>query len=121
MIRTPYSYPYPISGQTVVLDAHGEMQPATGLPDKSGVFQVQNDYDPIRIGVNAKLGGAWSPISLSLQPFATGVISLTPVEKVLVWFDTSSSTGTMLVDAVGNGVEVGRCTSVKCCLCTDLP
>ncbi|THH01005.1 hypothetical protein EW026_g1590 [Hermanssonia centrifuga] len=93
-------------GQTVVLDAHGEMQPATGLPDKSGVFQVQNDYDPIRIGVNAKLGGAWSPIYLSLQPFATGVISLTPVEKVLVWFDTSSSTGTMLVDAVGNGVEL---------------
>ncbi|PSS06602.1 hypothetical protein PHLCEN_2v3660 [Hermanssonia centrifuga] len=93
-------------GQTVVLDVHGEMQPATGLPDKSGVFQVQNDYDPIRIGVNAKLGGAWSPIYLSMQPFFTGIIPLTPVEKVLVWFDTSSSTGTMFVDAVTNSVEL---------------
>ncbi len=95
------------------------MQPATGLPDNSGAFRVQLDY-PISIGVNAKLRGAWSPISLSLQPFASGVVSLTPIEKVMVWFDTPYSTGTMLLDVVTNSIEVGRCFSVKCCLCTDL-
>ncbi len=96
------------------------MQPATGPIDKSGVFKVENNYGAMCIGVNAKLGGAWSPIYLSQTPFATGVISLTPIEKVLIWFDASSSTGTMLVDAVTNSIEVGRCIGVKCCLCTDL-
>ncbi|THG96720.1 hypothetical protein EW026_g5164 [Hermanssonia centrifuga] len=94
-------------GQTVVLDVHGDMQPATGPSDKSGVFQVQNDHDRICIGVNAKLGEAWSPIYLSQEPFAIGVVSLTPVEKVLVWFDTSSSTGIMFEsDDIINSVEL---------------
>ncbi|THG97794.1 hypothetical protein EW026_g4290 [Hermanssonia centrifuga] len=93
-------------GQSVKLDAYGVMQPATGPSDKSGVFKVENNYGAMCIGVNAKLGGAWSPIYLSQTPFATGVISLTPIEKVLIWFDASSSTGTMLVDAVTNSIEV---------------
>ncbi|PSS06600.1 hypothetical protein PHLCEN_2v3658 [Hermanssonia centrifuga] len=93
-------------GQSVVLDSNGVMQPATGPTDKSGVFKVQNNYGAMCIGVNAKLGGAWSPIYLSQTPFASGVVSLTPIEKVLVWFDALSSTGTMLVDAVTNSIEL---------------
>ncbi|PSS06824.1 hypothetical protein PHLCEN_2v3543 [Hermanssonia centrifuga] len=93
-------------GQTVVLDHYGVMESATGPTNGPGVFHVQNNYGAMCIGVNAKLGGAWSPIYLSQTPFVSGVVSLTPIEKVLVWFDASSSTGTMLVDAVTNSIEV---------------
>ncbi|THG95706.1 hypothetical protein EW026_g5995 [Hermanssonia centrifuga] len=94
-------------GETCTLDQYGRMRPAHGSADpKSGVLHVENNYRLMHIGVNAKLGKSWSPIYLSEQPFYTGKVDLTPVEKVMIWFDSKSATGTMLVDAITDCLEL---------------
>ncbi|PSR76420.1 hypothetical protein PHLCEN_2v8455 [Hermanssonia centrifuga] len=93
-------------GETCTLDENGSMRPAHGAPDASGEFHVRNDYRSIHIGVKAKLGNEFSAIYLSERPFYTGKVDLTPVEKVLVWFDMSSQTGTMLVKAITDTIEI---------------
>ncbi len=82
------------------------MHPAHGAKDTSGVLRVENQYGAMHLGVNAKLGTKWSAIYLSDKPFYTGEINLTPIEKVVIWFDSKSETGTMLVDAITDCIEV---------------
>ncbi|THG95707.1 hypothetical protein EW026_g5994 [Hermanssonia centrifuga] len=93
-------------GETCTLDEYGSMRPAHGNSNASGEFYVENNYGSMHIGVNARLGTQFSAIYLSDQPFYTGKADLTPVEKVLVWFDMRSQTGTMLVKAITDTIEV---------------
>ncbi len=95
------------------------MRPAHGNSNASGEFYVENNYGSMHIGVNARLGTQFSAIYLSDQPFYTGKADLTPVEKVLVWFDMRSQTGTMLVKAITDTIEVCDYTSLTSRLCTD--
>ncbi|KAI0373502.1 hypothetical protein BV20DRAFT_740402 [Pilatotrama ljubarskyi] len=94
------------SGQTALLDKYGIMRPATGGKDSSGKFAVQNEYGLINIGVNSLVNGEYTPSYVSPNPLVTGRTALQPIETVLVWFDTSVTTGTMMLHASSDAIEI---------------
>ncbi|KAI0824050.1 hypothetical protein BC628DRAFT_475719 [Trametes gibbosa] len=93
-------------GQTAVLDSAGSMHNATGSPNSSGSFMVNNQYAALNIGVMGYLGGTFSPIFVSPNELVTGTITLTPVESVLVWLDTTHVTSTIITTSISNTIEV---------------
>ncbi|KAI0816038.1 hypothetical protein BC628DRAFT_1152579 [Trametes gibbosa] len=93
-------------GQTAVIDENGNMGNAQGTPDSSGSFTVVNKYGQLNIGVMGYLGGAFSPIFVSPDALVTGTVKLTPFETVLVWFDTTHITSTIVTTAIANSIEV---------------
>ncbi len=96
-----------------MLPAHGPSDP------ESGLFHVQNNFGPIFIGANAKLlrGDKWLPVYLSDQPCFNGNFDLVPVEKVLIWFDLTSSTCDIIQKPISNCIEV--CYSNTICVLTS--
>ncbi|KAI0633775.1 hypothetical protein C8Q77DRAFT_1057157 [Trametes polyzona] len=93
-------------GQTALLDTDGSMHNPTGSPDTSGTFSVDNEYAAMNIGVNGYLSGAFSPIFVTPDALVTGNVSLTPVETILVWFDSQHVTSTIIATSVSNTIEV---------------
>ncbi|KAI0633822.1 hypothetical protein C8Q77DRAFT_1117258 [Trametes polyzona] len=93
-------------GLTATLDSSGVMHLPGGAPDQSGTFYVNNRYGEISIGVNENLNGTYSSIFVTPTPLLSGQIDLTPVEEVLVWFDTSSVTGSMITQSISNSINV---------------
>ncbi|KAH9851379.1 hypothetical protein C2E23DRAFT_886558 [Lenzites betulinus] len=93
-------------GQTAVLDSNGSMHNATGTPNSSGSFAVNNQYAALNIGVMGNLSGVFSPIFVSPNELVTGIITLTPIESVLVWFDTTHVTSTIITTSISNTIEV---------------
>ncbi|KAI0360895.1 hypothetical protein OH77DRAFT_1418933 [Trametes cingulata] len=94
-------------GQTALLDDTGTMNNATGTPNPStGSFNLTNNYGGIRAGVNASLGGNFAPIFVSPTQLINGPATFTPVESVMVWFDTSYETSTIIASSVSDTIEV---------------
>ncbi|KAI0824074.1 hypothetical protein BC628DRAFT_477441 [Trametes gibbosa] len=93
-------------GQTAIIDKDGSMGNAKGTPDSSGTFTVDNEYAAMNIGVMGYLGGTFSPIFVSPEPLVTGTIGLTPIETVLVWFDATHVTSTIITTSISNTIEV---------------
>lgn len=76
-----------------------------GTPDKSGVFNVRNDFGLICIGVNGKIGGDMVPIFVSPTVVA-GEGQFEPVNSMKVWFSIKQKTSTMIFDWDTEGIEV---------------
>jgi hypothetical protein len=97
-------------GEQSVLDVFGILgNPATG--GSATGFTMVNNYGSIHPGVNQLSTGidgeqVSTPIYVAAKPIVTGKTVLTPVEKVLVWFEQNVETSTMFSDAVSNSVEI---------------
>jgi hypothetical protein len=87
-------------GQTCVLGKDGTLNPASGTPDESGNFYLENDYGLTHVGVNEPLSGNFLPIYLS-PTIIPGTVPLTPVKSVSVWFESD-----LVAQAVSNSIEV---------------
>jgi len=102
-------------GETCILDANGILQPATtGGPDTA--LTMNNEYGSIHPGVNQISVGVTgkqesTPIYVSEQPIVKGDTTLTPVEKVLVWFEQNIETSTMFSDSRSKAIEVDLTTT----------
>jgi hypothetical protein len=92
-------------GQTCVLDSTGDMELATGNPNTSGQFKVKNEYGQICIGVNALMGGVYTPIFVSTD-VVSGTGTFQPLNTVKVWFSKSQKTSTMILDWDTEGIEI---------------
>lgn len=98
-------------GETSVLDASGLLGPAsTGGPSTS--ITLRNQYGPIHPGVNqvskSSMGGpaVSTPIYVAKNQVVLGDTELTPVEKVLVWFEQNIETSTMFSTSRSLSVEI---------------
>lgn len=101
-------------GQTCKLDTSGYINPPfTGGPDIS--FTVDNEYGPIHLGVNQISTGIngkriTTPIYVAENKSVEGVTTLTPVEKILVWFEQDIQTSTMFSVSRSKAVEIDLTT-----------
>lgn len=101
-------------GETSILADTGLLgQPFTGGPDIA--FTMQNDFGPIHPGVNQLSTGidgkeVSTPIYVATSQAVEGNITLTPVEKVLVWFEQDIETSTMFSNARSRSVEIDLTT-----------
>jgi hypothetical protein len=97
-------------GEISVLDAAGILgNPSSGGPKVS--LSMDNQYGSIRPGVNQLSTGidgsqVSTPIYVAPQPIVKGVTSLTPVEKVMVWFEQKIETSTMFSSSRALSVEI---------------
>lgn len=97
-------------GETCILDSDGNLGAAsTGGPDIS--LTMVNQYGAIHPGVNQLSIGLdgkteSTPIYVAPVQSVEGTAILTPVEKVLVWFEQNIATSTMFSDARSNAVEI---------------
>ncbi len=104
-------------GQIATLDEAGILEkPKTGGPDVS--VSMQNDFGDIHPGINQLSTGisgnqVSTPIYVAPEPAVKGEVSLTPVEKVLVWFEQNIETGTMFSDARSNEIEIDLTDSAE--------
>lgn len=97
-------------GEESILNDAGVLQsPSTG-----GIatgFTMVNQYGSIHPGVNQLSTGidgsqVSTPIYVAENPIVSGQAELTPVEKVLVWFEQNVQTSTMFSSARSNSVEI---------------
>jgi len=80
---------------TSVLDKNGSFSPATPGGQASSVT-IDNQFSPITLGLSQTACGSPAPIYVSPEPAAaSGAFVLTPVERILVWFDQQLTTSTM--------------------------
>jgi hypothetical protein len=93
-------------GQTCVLDKIGALGSATGTVEPSGMFYLNNEYGPIYPGVSNLLGKTFSPIFVNPYQVVKGTTRLSPVVKIMVWFDVRFTTGTMFHESISNSYEV---------------
>ncbi len=97
-------------GQTTTLDKAGNFSPSkTGGSDTS--LNMINDYGSIHPGVTQVSTGIngkkeSTPIYVAPNESVSGEISLTPVEKVLVWFEQKIETSTMFSTSRSNSQEI---------------
>ena len=97
-------------GETSTLNSAGNLSnPVSGGPSTS--ITMINDYGNIHPGVNQLSTGidgsvTSTPIYVAQQASITGTTSLTPVEKVLVWFQQNIETSTMISEVIGTPVEI---------------
>jgi hypothetical protein len=98
-------------GEQSVLDSAGVLgDPSTTVPSSSGITLV-NNFGPIHPGVNQMSKGidgnqVSTPIYVAPEPIVEGSALLTPVEKVLVWFEQNIETSTMFSDARARSIEI---------------
>ncbi|KAJ7917757.1 hypothetical protein B0H13DRAFT_2322109 [Mycena leptocephala] len=92
-------------GQTAILDSTGTMLPATG-PVTGGSFTVENDYQPVNIGVNQKINATFLPIYVDKTVTVLGEETLTPITSILVFFSKEYKTGSMYAKATSSACEV---------------
>lgn len=99
-------------GETSLLDDVGVLgEPATGGPSTS--ITLRNEFGPIHPGINqlskSSIGGGGAvstPIYVAENQVVTGDTELTPVEKVLVWFEQNIETSTMFSKSRSKAIEV---------------
>jgi len=97
-------------GETSVLSPSGILQPpSTGGPETA--ITMNNEYGSIHPGVNQLSTGidgkqVSTPIYVAVNPVVMGPTQLTPVEKVLVWFEQNVETSTMFSTSRSNPVEI---------------
>jgi hypothetical protein len=98
-------------GQTSILDNNGYLNPpkTTGKPT---TLTMKNDYGSIHPGVNQistnNINGKLesTPIYVAVKEAMKGEIELTPVDRVLVWFEQNVETSTMFSKAKSDAVEI---------------
>ena len=86
-------------GQTAILSPIGILQKAVSGGSPAG-FTMRNKYGSIHVGVSqacTRLDGTpgCSPMYVSTAAALKGDIALTPVDKVLIWFQQDVVSGTM--------------------------
>lgn len=97
-------------GEESVLNPAGVLLPAkTGGPTTA--ITMQNQFGSIHPGVNQISTGLdgktiSTPIYVAANPIVQGDVSLTPVEKVLVWFEQNVETSMMFSAARSMKVEI---------------
>lgn len=82
------------------------MQAAQSSGVTPGTFHVINDYGPICLAVNCKIGDAFQTIFVSPNQAGAGTANFMPINKVKVWFEQSITTGTMIYDVKSDNIEV---------------
>ncbi|KAF9455894.1 hypothetical protein BDZ94DRAFT_1241923, partial [Collybia nuda] len=92
-------------GESTELDVNGIFQDAQGSPGGGSII-VNNNYGSINLGVEAKLGGVLAPIYVDQLPAVAGTETLTPIEKVMVWFDRTLTSSTMFTSSVSLSFEI---------------
>ena len=97
-------------GEECTLNSAGVLQPAVSSDYPEG-FQLINDYGSIHPGVNQLSIGITgqqisTPIYVASNPVVLGSTKLTPVEKVLVWFEQNIQTSTMFSDSRSDSYEI---------------
>lgn len=102
-------------GEESVLDPSGVLeQPTTG--GSTTGFTLNNKYGSIHPGVNQLSSNSINghtvstPIYVASSPVVQGETVLTPVEKVLVWFEQDVETSTMFSTSRSNSVEIDLTT-----------
>lgn len=107
-------------GQTATLTSAGVLQTPVSGGSSTG-FTMHNEYGSIHVGVCqlcTQLDGRTisSPIYVSTAAAMTGDVVLTPVEKVLVWFQQDIVTSTMFSTARTDAQELDmtESNSKKC-------
>lgn len=99
-------------GETSLLDANCLMHAATtGGPLTAVTLNNEYPKSPVHVGVSQVLndgitGPQSLPIYVSPKEAIMGKITLTPVEKVQIWFSQTLQTSTMFSEAISNVVEV---------------
>ena len=97
-------------GETTILNENGRLlPPTTGGPPTS--LNLDNQYGSIHPGVNQLSTGidgdeVSTPIYVSPAAIVKGETYLTPVEKVLVWFEQKIETSTMFSSSRSLAVEI---------------
>lgn len=97
-------------GETCILDSAGVLlDPSTSGPTDS--ITMNNKFNLIHPGIkqlSTGIDGAQisTAIYVAPKPAVMGPVVLTPVEKVLVWFEQDIVTSTMFSDARSNAVEI---------------
>lgn len=97
-------------GQESTLSSAGILSEAIdGGPDTS--INLKNEFGSIHPGVNQLSTGLTgqqtsTPIYVAENPIVEGETNLTPVEKVLVWFEQNIETSTMFSSSRSNSIEV---------------
>jgi hypothetical protein len=97
-------------GEQSVLNEAGILgPPKTGGPATG--FTLVNNYGTIHPGVNQLSIGIHgemvsTPIYVATNPVVSGDTALTPVEKVLVWFQQDVATSTMFSQSVSKSIEI---------------
>lgn len=96
--------------QQCVLDKEGDLGQAATGGDPLGLTLV-NNFGSIHPGVNQQSRGIDGkvniiPIYVSAEPVLEGTILLTPVEKVMIWFDQNAETSAMFSDAKSRQIEL---------------
>lgn len=102
-------------GETSVLNTVGILEPPkTGGPEIS--LTMENEYGSIHPGVNQLSTGidggqVSTPIYVAMNSIVMGNTELTPVEKVLVWFEQNIQTSTMFSSSRSESVEIDLTTT----------
>lgn len=97
-------------GQQTTLDEYGILRsPVTG--GSNTAFTMINNYGSIHPGVNQLSTGIdglqiSTPIYVSPKPALSGATELSPVEKVMIWFEQDIETGTMFSTKRSRSIEV---------------
>lgn len=97
-------------GETSELNKFGLLGPAsTGGSEIS--ISMNNEYGPIHPGLNQISTGVdgkrvSTPIYVAPHQAVTGNVKLTPVEKIMVWFEQDIQTSTMFSTARAKSVEI---------------
>ncbi|BAW80952.1 hypothetical conserved protein [Candidatus Nitrosoglobus terrae] len=101
-------------GETSILDKYGDLLPST-TRGPSTAITMDNQYGLIHPGINqlaTNIDGSQSntPIYVAANAVLKGTIELTPIEKILVWFEQNVKTGTMFSTARTNSIEIDLTT-----------
>ena len=107
-------------GETTLLSSTGMLQPPISGGSATG-FTMNNEYGSIHVGVNqlcTQLDGliVSSPMYVSAEAVIEGSVTLTPVEKVLIWFQQNITAGAIFSEARTGAIEfdLTEINSMKC-------
>ena len=97
-------------GEQCTLDESGGLGGASSGSDPTAITMI-NDYGDIHPGlqkVSTGIDGSLvsTPIYVAPDAAVQGTIELTPVDKVLVWFEQNIETSTIFSDARSKSVEI---------------
>lgn len=102
-------------GETSLLTSAGVIEPpSTGGPSTG--ITMTNEFGPIHPGLNQLSIGlngesVSTPFYVAENQIALGETTMTPVEKILIWFEQNVETSTMFATARSNSVEVDMTTT----------
>ncbi len=101
-------------GEQITPDKEGVSgKPSTGEPNNS--ITMHNEYGSIHPGVNqlSTINGTQksTPIYVAQKPVVKGDTELTPIDKILVWFEQDIETSTMFSESRSNSTEVDLTSS----------